>query len=241
MQLVFKTLVSLAALASYVSAMPLAKRAPANVYSKCKESGTFALTFDDGPYKFTPQLLKLLDDNDVKATFFINGNNYANVETDEVNGQSYEDILKQASDAGHQIGSHTYQHKNIKGLGRSQIEEQMNKNSDVIYNAIGKRPAFMRPPEGAYDDNALEVLGDLGYRGVIMWDIDSQDWATHNLVEEKKEYNEVLKNGATGHISLQHEVYEQTVNELVPWVINELKGKVKFVTVAECLGMEPYL
>lgn len=77
MQLVFKTLVSLAALASYVSAMPLAKRAPANVYSKCKESGTFALTFDDGPYKFTPQLLKLLDDNDVKATFFINGNNYA--------------------------------------------------------------------------------------------------------------------------------------------------------------------
>lgn len=76
MQLVFKTLVSLAVLASYVSAMPLVKRAPATVYSKCKEPGTFALTFDDGPYKYTPQLLKLLNDNDVKATFFINGKNY---------------------------------------------------------------------------------------------------------------------------------------------------------------------
>ncbi|CDH53606.1 chitin deacetylase [Lichtheimia corymbifera JMRC:FSU:9682] len=241
MQLVFKTLVSLVALASYVSAMPLAKRAPATVYSKCKESGTFALTFDDGPYEFTPKLLKLLNDNDVKATFFINGKNYANVETDEVNGQSYKDILKQASDAGHQIGSHTYQHKSLEGLGRSEIEQQMNKNSDVIYDAIGKRPAFMRPPKGEIDDNALDVLGELGYRGVIMWDIDSQDWATHNLEKEKIEYNKVLKDGATGHIALNHEVYEQTVNELVPWVIDELKDKVKFVTVAECLGMEPYL
>lgn len=63
----------------------------------------------------------------------------SNVATDELNGQSYEDILKQVSDAGHQIGSHTYEHKNIDGLSRSEIEEQMNKNSDVIYNAIGKR------------------------------------------------------------------------------------------------------
>lgn len=39
-----------------------------------------------------------------------------------------------------------------------------------------------------------------------MWDIDSQDWATHNLAKEKGEYNKVLQNGATGHISLQHEV-----------------------------------
>lgn len=93
-----------------------------------------------------------------------------------------------------------------------------------------------------------------------MWDIDSQDWATHNLGKEKIEYNKVLKDGATGHIALNHEVncacccvckwllmfhclqvYDQTVNELVPWVIDELKDKVKFVTVAECLGMEPYL
>lgn len=75
---------------------------------------------------------------------------------------------------------------------------------------------------------------------VIIWDVDSQDWATHNLADEQREYKSVLDKASSsnsGHIALEHEVYEQTVNELVPWAIKYVKSKgYKFATVADCTG-----
>lgn len=216
------------------------------VYISCNKPGVFALTFDDGPYEFSWDLAKSLNEQGIPATFFINGNNWVNVETDSVTTsdgeKTYMEVVKHYKDMGHEIASHTYQHKELAGLSDADIEYQMNTQSDIIYKAAGVRPAIMRPPAGSYDANALKVLRKLGY-SVVTWDIDTQDWSTHDLSKEQEAYKTMDKDTSStvGHVTLEHEVYDQTVNDLVPWAIKYVESKkYKFVTMSECLGVDAY-
>ncbi|KAG1441608.1 hypothetical protein G6F56_011401 [Rhizopus delemar] len=152
------------------------------------------------------------------------------------------EVIKHYYDMGHEVASHTYEHKELQGLSREDIEYQMNTQSDIIFEAIGKRPAIMRPPTGSYDANALEVLKDLGY-SAVNWDLDTNDWRAHDFDQEKSAYEEMENDSAEthGHITLEHEVYDQTVNTLVPWAIEYVKAKgYEFVTVSDCIGVEAY-
>ncbi|KAK4515374.1 uncharacterized protein ATC70_010319 [Mucor velutinosus] len=225
---------------------PTGANVQGGVYVSCNKPGVFALTFDDGPYEYSWDLAKSLKAQGIAATFFINGKNWVDVLTDSVTTsdgkKTYLEVVKHYKDMGHEIASHTYEHKELAGLSDAEIEYQMNTQSDVIYKAIGMRPAIMRPPAGSYDDNALKVLRTLGY-SVVTWDIDTRDWATHNLNDEENAYKTMDKDTSStlGHITLEHEVYDQTVNDLVPWAIKYVKSKnYKFVTMSECLGVTDY-
>lgn len=116
----------------------------APVISTCKP-GYFALTFDDGPYEYSYKLATTLKEAGIPATFFVNGDNWVNVASDSVQTpdgeKTYEEVLKHVYDSGHQIASHTYQHKDLSPLSASEIREQMQKNEQVIKAAIGKAPA----------------------------------------------------------------------------------------------------
>lgn len=151
------------------------------------------------------------------------------------------DIIKHYYDLGHQVASHTYEHKTLTGVSEDEIRNQMDTLADIIQGAIGKRPAVMRPPEGDIDNNSLNMLTDLGYK-VVTWDIDTRDWENHNLSEELDAYKEVMESSSDhGHIALQHEVFKQTVDELVPKIVEYVKEKgYKFVTVAECIDVSAY-
>ncbi|CEP11688.1 hypothetical protein [Parasitella parasitica] len=216
------------------------------VYVSCSKPGVFALTFDDGPYQYSWDLAKSLNKQGISATFFINGKNWVNVETDSVTTsegkKTYMEVVKHYKAMGHEIASHTYEHKELAGLSEAEIEYQMNTQSNIIYKAAGVRPAIMRPPAGSYDSNSLKVLRKLGY-SVVTWDIDTQDWLTHDLSQEKVAYQIMDKDTSStiGHIALEHEVYDQTVNGLAPWAIKYVKSKkYKFVTMSECLGVAAY-
>ncbi|OBZ86142.1 Peptidoglycan-N-acetylglucosamine deacetylase [Choanephora cucurbitarum] len=216
------------------------------VYLSCNRPGVFALSFDDGPYQYSWDLAKSLKEQNITATFFINGNNWVNVETDSVetsDGQkTYMEVIAHYKEMGHEVASHTYEHKVLAGLSAEDVEYQMNTQSDIIKKAIGLRPAIMRPPTGAYDDNVLATLRKLGY-AVVNWDVDTNDWRNHNFEEEKAAYQTMDQDTpqSIGHITLEHEVFEQTVNELVPWAIEYIKSKnYEFVTVSDCLGVPAY-
>lgn len=125
-----------------------------------------------------------------------------------------------------------------------EVEYQMNTQSDIIFKAIGKRPALMRPPEGETDEVSDKVLKDLGYHNVL-WDIDTNDWRKLGLAAQQKEVNNVLNddvvNVTNGHISLEHDIHEDTVTTLVPWLTKYVKSKgYTFVPISECIGVEPY-
>ncbi|KAG1136501.1 hypothetical protein G6F37_013090 [Rhizopus arrhizus] len=229
---------------SSVLAVPV-KREAGGIYRSCIQPKQFALTFDDGPSELTWNLATKLHEEGVQATFFINGKNWVDVEQDSVSTpegeKSYMEVIRHYKDMGHEIGSHTYEHQVLTGASEETIRDQMNKESDIIYKAIGERPALMRPPQGDLDSTAVKVLGDLGY-SIILWDIDTKDWETHDLASEQEAYKTVFDREPTkGHIALQHEVYAQTVNDLVPWILDYVKSKgYTFVPVSQCIGANAY-
>ncbi|KAG0335837.1 chitin deacetylase [Podila horticola] len=203
---------------------------------KCKTPGTIAITFDDGPYKFTKNLLDELDKipGSPKVTFFVNGHNNGDIAT-------YASTVKRAYESGHQIASHTWDHKDLTTLDDAARATEMKDLDTAVKKIIGKRPTFMRPPYGAVNDDVLNYLGDAGYT-IINWNIDTMDWDHPTDVPKSlKEYeNTIGKSGAKkqGWIALQHDPNELTSKKLGPAAVKyAIDHGFKVVTVGTCLGV----
>jgi len=208
------------------------------IITKCNRPGVFALTFDDGPYIYTNTLLDILNRNNVKATFFINGNNWA-----DTSQAPYPDVLRRMRDSGHQVASHTYSHPDLSTLSVAGVTDQMNKNDIVIKNILGLRPIYMRIPYGSYTSTTISTLTSLGYR-IIWLNIDSNDWQYSGQVNFVNLVQASYDNGMVGSsptkdsfISLQHDVYSDTVNKWIQVAIDGIKAKgYTFVTIGDCIG-----
>ena len=125
---------------------------------KATSRKSIALTFDDGPNPHnTPLLLELLAGKGIKATFFVVGRRV----------RRFRDLLKQTADAGHEIGNHCDHHVPLSFLPRSIISRELEVCGNLVEGVTGKKPRFMRPPMGWFNDKVLEVTRGLGYEPVI--------------------------------------------------------------------------
>ncbi|KAK5820660.1 polysaccharide deacetylase [Linnemannia elongata] len=231
--------------AALVSAVPindpnsnpsvLQKRAGgATVIYRCTIPGTIAITFDDGPFLYTNGLLDILKSRNVKATFFFNGNNYGRIE-------DFAPSVKRAYQDGHQVASHTWDHKDLTTLSPPEALEELTKLEDAFRKIIGVRPTYVRPPFAALNQPVLDLLGQRNYTAVL-WSQDTMDWAhpddfsaSYKLYEQLFNNTETL--GQPGHIVLQHEVNQVTALQVAPMAIDlALVKGYKVVTVGECLG-----
>ncbi|KAM0200029.1 hypothetical protein ACHAPA_009653 [Fusarium lateritium] len=198
------------------------------IYS-CTQEGTVALTFDDGPYVHTDSVLDQLAIVGFKATFFVNGYNIGNI-------ADYKSTVNRMVDEGHQVASHTYGHPDLVGLQDFDIEQQMSLLNNELSLLIGKSPVYMRPPYFSFNDETLRVLGQLGYK-VVIADIDTNDWqfSSRGVEGPLDAYYTGLRNG--GSIVLMHDVHQNTVDNILPLIIQATveSGK-RAVTVGECLG-----
>ncbi|KAF9439264.1 hypothetical protein BGZ76_007465 [Entomortierella beljakovae] len=241
---IFRLAVLATIFTAFTSALPvhkasLQKRAPvsAGTYiTQCTEPGTVAITFDDGPHIYTKQLLDNLRGKNAKVTFFLCGQNYGNI-------NEYADVVKAMYTDGHQIASHTYNHKVLTApdMDKDKIISEMTLLEDAIDGIIGVRPVYMRPPTGAYSSEVLDTLGELNYK-VIGWDYDTDDWRHPDDVAASLEvYETALEpHGALsqpGHIFLQHDTLQTTATQLGPEAVDyALSLGYRVVTVGECLG-----
>lgn len=167
-----------------------------------------ALTFDDGPNPITtPRLLEVLKEKDVKATFFMLGQNVVN----------NPDLVRQVAAEGHVIGSHSYSHPNLTTLEPDTIRDQVQTTDRAIANATGKFPLDFRPPYGAINKTAAEIIG----RPIIQWSVDSEDWKTKNT---PKIINRVMKTSYNNSIILMHDIYPETI-DAVPQIIDALRSE----------------
>ncbi|KAI9283063.1 hypothetical protein BC943DRAFT_382126 [Umbelopsis sp. AD052] len=226
-------------IASYVSATPLhlTKRLTRGVQTNCK-AGHFALTFDDGPYQYSSKLIDHLNERGIKATFFVNGNNFWDLD----NNIQAQNAIKKAYHSGHQIASHTWSHANLDELSNQHVEDEVVRLEDALMRIIGVRPSFVRPPYGNSDDRVTNILNHLGYT-VVNWSVDSKDYETHSLSDEMHNYHRELgsSSGSKGGIGLEHDVYKQTAEELADAIIDYARERgYKFSTVAECFNEAPY-
>jgi peptidoglycan/xylan/chitin deacetylase (PgdA/CDA1 family) len=128
----------------------------------CTNKNHVALTFDDGPYIYTSDLLDILDEYNAKATFFITGNNMGKGEIDnETTG--YPQIIQRMHRDGHQIASHTWTHQNLSAATPEHRANQMYYNEMAIRNVLGFIPTYMRPPYSQADNDTQKMLYDMGY------------------------------------------------------------------------------
>ena len=127
-----------------------------------------ALTFDDGPSgKYTRQLLDGLYDRGVQATFLLCGYRM----------QEYPDITQRIFEEGHEIGYHGYSHKNMKGLSRRDIAQELLDSQALLPE--GCSPVFLRPPGGCCSDAVLQVA-QARQLAILSWSVDPRDWATRD-------------------------------------------------------------
>lgn len=180
-----------------------------------------ALTFDDGPkVKVTEEILEVLKENDVKATFFILG----------ANGKRYPKILEKIHDEGHQIANHSYNHPNLKKLPMSDVKKELESTNKVITDVTNKKVIHFRPPYGALGKTQKEDLKkSLGMESV-MWNICPKDWEKPSNADYIAKF--LVENAKDNGIVLLHD-YGKTAQALKV-AIPQIKAKgFEFVTVEE--------
>ncbi len=189
------------------------------------EEKRVALTFDDGPHpRYTAEILDILTEYGVSATFFVVG----------VNAETYPELLLRASREGHEIGNHTYNHYHVSKLSAAAFEKDLLRCSDAVKRIIGKEPRLFRPPEGACSEISKSFCEKNGYP-IIMWSVDTRDWA-HTPIAEICE--NVRKNTKDGSIILMHDFIGK--NSPTPKALRKIipmlqESGFEFVTVSQLL------
>lgn len=164
------------------------------VYKKGEIKNSVALTFDDGPNpRFTPQLLDLLKEHGIAATFFVVGDK----------AQKYPEIIERINEEGHEIGVHNFHHTSNWLMGPIAYQRNLSRSIDVLKDITGKRPYYYRPPWGHFNVFTLFFRQNLK---VIMWSHISQDWKLHK--NELDLYNKLKKVDKTGDFILLHDCGE---------------------------------
>ncbi|KAK0500123.1 carbohydrate esterase family 4 protein [Armillaria luteobubalina] len=212
------------------------KRQIGGVITSCSVPRTAAITFDDGPYIYSEQIVDILDANDAKATFFVNGNNFGCIY-----GDAEVQAIKNAYSKGHQISSHTWAHQNLATLSRDDVDNEFTLVDRALESILGVKTAFMRPPFGSYSDTVLQVAAAHN-QSVIIWDFDSRDSAGASAAQSNLQYDGFVATRPNTILTLNHETYESSATTVLPHAIEALKGAgYRLVTVAECLGRPAYL
>jgi len=119
--------------------------------------------------EYIEPMLDVLDDYNVKTTFFVGGSWVA----------KYPDMLKEIYSRGHEIGNHGYFHKDQDKLSYDQNLEEINMCHKVVKNFINVDMTLFAPPSGAFSNNTLKASQELGYQ-TIMWTCDTIDWRDHD-------------------------------------------------------------
>lgn len=189
-----------------------------------------ALTFDDGPgSESTKKLLDYVEANQYKVTFFVNGYNYSNLETDEYAKQT----LRRAVSLGCEIGNHSYNHPYFQNLSPEQRTYQLEHNAELIEAACGVYPNLFRAPGGTFPKGMKEAE-DYFY---IYWDADGEDWKYKNEGDPQALADRYLNYIGPGSIVLFHDIYSNSVDAAII-VMNTLKAQgYRFVTVSELLDL----
>lgn len=179
---------------------------------------TVALTFDDGPNpRYTPQVLDILYENQVPATFFLVGEEFSGNEL----------LIEEMAASGHEIGNHTFSHPDLTTLNASQIRQEIRQTEEELRKILPECTIkYVRPPYGRYNEAVEQAVG----QPLMLWTIDSGDW---DDPDAESIYTTVVSNIQDGDIIVFHDDNPETVKALESIII-ELKSRgFQFVTVSQ--------
>ena len=183
------------------------------------------MTFDDGPSaENTPRLLEMLKQRNIKATFFLIGQNVV----------SNPDLVRRILAEGHEIGNHSWTHPQLSKLSDDRVTAEITKTQDAIKDASGFTPTLLRPPYGAITPRQREWIQNRFGLNIILWSVDPFDWKRPgaSVITQR-----ILSQTRPGAIILSHDIHKQTVDAM-PATLDALIAKgYKFATVSQLIAM----
>lgn len=175
-----------------------------------------AITFDDGPSKYTKEVISLFQKYKGNATFFVIGNKV----------KLYQDTLKTMVQNGNEIANHSYNHKYLTRVTDEELLTQIKDTQDVIKKTTGITPKLFRPTYGSINKH----LRDQVKLDIVMWSVDTSDWKTSNA---KRIAEKALKTIKDGDIILMHDTHSQTIKALKIMLPKLIEEGYQLVTVSE--------
>ena len=177
-----------------------------------KEDKFVYLTFDEG-YEagYTPQILDVLKENDVKAAFFITGH-YLNTKPE---------LVKRIIDEGHIVGNHTVNHPSMPDLDNDKVKEEIMKLHVTVFEKFGYEMKYLRPPKGEFSQRTLYLSKSLGYT-TVMWSFAYDDWDENKQGRETYAKEKILSNTHNGAVILLHANSKDNTN-ILDEIIKEIK------------------
>ncbi|KAH6997359.1 family 4 carbohydrate esterase [Ilyonectria destructans] len=207
----------------------------------CEQYGDIALTYDDGPYTYTEDLLDLLAEYDAKATFYITGRNLGKGAINDAT-TAWPNLIKRMITDGHQVASHTWSHQRLTTLSKAKFWNQMVYNEIAFADILGYFPTYMRPPYSASNATTDAWLGELGYH-VTYFNLDTEGYLhdSADLIQDSKDIWDAAVEGAgtatTKWLAIEHDPVYQSVYNLTEYMLKSLVANgFNSVTVGECLN-----
>lgn len=178
------------------------------IYCVQRDQKMLSISFDAAwGNEDTQQLIDILEDYQVKATFFVVG--------DWVD--KYPESVKALHEAGHEVMNHSNSHAHMNTLSSAEIVADVNACNDKIEAVTGVRPTLIRPPYGEYNDTVIASIRSIGMEP-IQWDVDSLDWKELSAPEITKR---VTSRVQPGSIVLFHNAALHTP-EALPGILEQL-------------------
>ncbi|MED4750050.1 polysaccharide deacetylase family protein [Brevibacillus choshinensis] len=185
-----------------------------------------ALTFDDwGSDKTVTKILDILEQHDVKATFFLRAKGV----------EDNPNLARAMVEGGHDVANHSYSHPVVTTLSPAQLQQDLVKAHRVITEAIQQQPVMLfRPPTGVVNDETGKVIAAVGYKDIAMYDVTTLDWDSKHSANDI--VNGIMKQTKNGSIILLHMLDDIHTTEALPTAIESLKRKgFTFVKMADLI------
>lgn len=199
------------------------------VYCVETEEKKLALTFDAAwGNEDTERILDILKKHNVQVTFFMTGGWV----------EKYPEDVKAILKAGHDLGNHSENHKNMSQLSQEECRKEIQKVHEKVQQLTGYEMYLFRPPYGDYDNHVIRSAADCGYYS-IQWDVDSLDWKDYGVDAILKNVlqNENLGNGS---IILCHNGAKYTADALEALLVGLEEKGYRIVPVSELMYREKY-
>lgn len=197
------------------------------IFQGPQDQKNIALTIDDGPELLnTPMILQTLQKYQVKATFFLLGEQIAR----------YPLTTKKIQEAGHEIGNHSYSHPHFDTISLQKAKVEILKTEVLCREVLDVTPKIIRPPYGMMTEEQIHYYKEKGYK-IVDWSVDPMDWYTQN---ENSIYTSVIHSIHNGAIILLHcsgnqnrrEATIKAIDRMIPTLQNQ---GYRFVTVSQLL------
>ena len=181
---------------------------------------TIAFSFDDGPSDYDHSIVESLVNSHSTATFFMVGNRI----------NSYKNAVNEIVEGGMEVGNHSYDHKYLGGMSKSNVLDEINKTNKIFNNLTGKNMTLFRAPYGVVKST---YLAETGFPSIV-WSIDTLDWQSRN---KDKVYAKIMAS-KDGDIILMHSLYKSTADAVAMAIPELYKKGYQIVSVSELYALK---